>query len=167
MIPRLLSAALLLVIAAPAAAQSTPTRITAHTGKVTAPVELDLVSSGDPAAPRLRLVTRPRVDAPTVTITIAAEDGLSLSTAETLWKSVARQGEELAFEVPAQVVGPGEHRVVVTATLGFEDGSTQTAVQEFALNPTPQVRGFANLPAPDVVTGPAGRRVVEVPSGRP
>jgi hypothetical protein len=162
-----LSISAALAAAAPAAAQAdTPARVISAGHKVTAPVELELTSTGQGDARRLVVLARPRVDAPALTVSVEVEDGLSLPAAAE-WKGAAHQGQEWRQELDARISGAGEQRVVVTATLSYEDGSTQTAVQVFVLNPGAPVRGFARMPSRDVVSGPGGRRVVEVMTGRP
>lgn len=156
---------LIAVLSAPAAAQRTPVRLTGANAKVTIPVEITVTAAPNDAQ-RLHLVARPRVDAKTLTLTVAVEDGLALVSAPE-WSVAATMGVEAPRDLEVRVVGPGEQRVVVTATLTFDDGSTESGVEVFVLNPAPPVRGFARMADPSVVRGPGGRAVVEVMTGAP
>lgn len=159
----------LLRIAAPLlllAALATPARAQRPRppGKPAAPVEISLHAPvGDERTARLTI--RPRVDA--ATLTVEVRTGPAGVGGGPLWAGPAHAGQEVT--IPVAVPGEGAvGRLSVTATLTFEDGSRQSIVRAFAPKPDPLARGFmAALPAADVVTGPAGRRVVEVPSGSP
>lgn len=139
--------------------------------KVTAPVEIEIVPQPDPAPGRrrVRLVARPSVDAASLSIEVSADSGLALApgTAAT-WTGAAHAGEEVVRELDLVVSGPGELRLMVTATVKYGDDFTQTGLHEFALNPGAAVRsvgvskGFRAR-----ATDPGGRNVLEVPARTP
>jgi len=170
----------LLSAAAPALdahAQAAETRVVARTeavrtvrggGKITAPVEIEVVPQADPAAGtrRVRIVARPTVDAASLSIDVAAEDGLTLANpAAATWTGVAHAGQEVVRELDVAVAGPGELRLVITATIRHAGGTSQTGLHTFAFNPAPEdgaaKRGLR------IPTDPGGRLIVEVPARRP
>lgn len=137
-------------------------------GKVTAPVEIEVVPQADPGPGmrRVRIVARPTVDAASLAVDVAAEAGLSLAhPADAAWTAPARAGEEVVRDVDLAVSGPGELRLVITATVKHEGGMSQTGLHTFAFNPAPDdgaaKRGLR------IPTDPGGRVIVEVRAGRP
>jgi hypothetical protein len=145
-----------------------PIRVVRGDGKVTAPVEIEVVPQADPGPGmrRVRIVARPTVDAASLAIDVAAEAGLSLADpAEAAWTAPARLGEEVVRDVDLAVSGPGELRLVITATVKHEGGMSQTGLHTFAFNPAPEdgaaKRGLR------IPTDPGGRVIVEVRAGRP
>jgi hypothetical protein len=156
---------LIAALAAPAAAQRSPLRLTGANAKQTVPVEI-LVTAAPTDAQRLHLVARPRVDAKTLSVAVAVEDGLQLVSAPE-WSVAASAGVESTRDLEVRITGPGEQRVVVTTTLTYDDGSAESGVEVFVLNPPGPVRGFARVADPSVVHGPGGRTVVEVMTGAP
>ena len=157
------------LIAADAQAQPADTRAVAvrQGGKVTAPVEIEIVPLADPGPGRrrVRIVARPTVDAASLAIDVAAEDGLALANpADAAWTGAAQLGHEVVREVDLAVSGPGELRLIVAATVKHEGGASQTGLHAFAFNPADDdalKRAFR------VPTDPGGRVIVEVRAGRP
>jgi hypothetical protein len=142
-------------------------RLTKGGAKLTAPVDIEILPQPDPGPGRrrVRIVARPSVDATSLSIEVAAESGLSLAAPVT-WTFAARAGEEVVREVDLAVSGPGELRLVVTATVKHGDDFTQSGIHVFAFNPSPEnggalTKGF--VPATD----PGGRTIVEVPARMP
>jgi hypothetical protein len=163
-----LALAVLALSAAPAAAQVT--RLTKHDAKVTAPVVVEILPLPDPGPGlrRVRIVARPSVDAAQVTIDVAAESGLALTGPVASWTLPARAGEELVREVDLAVRGPGELRIVVTATVKYGDDFTQSGIEVFAFNPGPESGGaLTKSLIPVAPTDPGGRTVLEIPAARP
>lgn len=153
-----------------ARAQAAPDaiRVVRGEGKVRAPVEIEVVPQPDPGPGmrRVRIVARPTVDAASLSIDVAAEAGLSLANpAAGTWTAAARTGEEVAHDLDLTVTGPGELRLVITATVKHEGGVSQTGLHTFAFNPAPEdgaaKRGLR------IPTDPGGRVIVEVRAGRP
>lgn len=143
-------------------------RVVRGDGKVTAPVEIEVVPQADPGPGmrRVRIVARPTVDAASLSVDVAAEAGLSLADpAQGTWTAAARMGEEVAHDLDLTVSGPGELRLVITATVKHEGGASQTGLHTFAFNPAPEdgaaKRGLR------VPTDPGGRLIVEVRAARP
>jgi hypothetical protein len=139
-------------------------------GKVKAPVDVEITTLPDPAPGRrrVRIVATPTVDAPSMTIEISGENGLSLPEGTVSWTGPAVAEEEVAREVELVVTGAGEQRVVVAATLKYDGGSTQVALHEFPLNPGAGVqaaltRSFRTRAA----AHPGGRNIIEIPAATP
>ncbi|HEX2081227.1 MAG TPA: hypothetical protein VHG08_26220 [Longimicrobium sp.] len=141
-------------------------RLTRAEGKIAAPVDVEIVPLPDPGPGRrrVRVVARPSVDAPSLTIEIGAESGLSLPDGAVTWTGAARAGEEVVREVDFAVTGAGELRVVVAATLRYGE-SHQTSVHELPLNP----RGPALTRSFDTRASrqPGGRTIIEIPAATP
>lgn len=139
--------------------------------KVTAPVEIEVVPQADPGPGlrRVRIVARPTVNAASLTIDVSAEDGLAVATpAAATWTGAAHAGEDVSREVDFAVSGPGELRLVVTATVKHENDFTQTGIHDFALNPDAATRAAALTKSfRPVATDPGGRTVVEIPAKTP
>ena len=139
--------------------------------KVTAPVEVEIAAQPDPGPGlrRVRIVARPTVDAASLTVDVAAEDGLAVAApAAATWTGPARAGEDVVRDIDFTVSGPGELRLVVTATVKQADDFTQTGIHEFALNPDAATRAAALTKGfRPAATDPGGRRVVEVPARTP
>ena len=157
-------------VAGDAHAQERPDaiRVVRGEGKVTAPVEIEVVPQADPAPGmrRVRIIARPSVDAASLSIDVAAEAGLSLSDpAAASWTAPARIGEEVVHDLDLAVSGPGELRLVITATVKHEGGISQTGLHTFAFNPAPD-DGAAKRTL-RIPTDPGGRVIVEVRAGRP
>lgn len=139
--------------------------------KVTAPVEIDIIPQPDPGPGRrrVRIVARPSVDAASLSLEVSADSGLALAPGTSAtWTGAARAGEEVVREMDFVVSGPGELRVMVTATVKYGDDFTQTGLHEFALNPAAAVRSAGlskGMRAP--ATDPDGRTVLEVPAKKP
>jgi hypothetical protein len=147
-------------------AESRTLRLARAEGKVTAPVDVEIATLPDPGPGRrrVRIVARPTVDAPSLTIDISGENGLSLPEASLTWTGAAQAGQEVAREVDFAVTGAGELRVVVAATLKYEGGSSQTSVHEFPLNPGAALtRSFRARAS----TQPGGRNIIEIPAATP
>lgn len=148
-----------------------PVRLTGASTKVTAPVDVQIVPLPDPGPGRrrVRIVARPEVDAPSLTIDVTAESGLALAVpAEGTWTVPARAGEEVAREVELAVSGPGELRLVVTATVKHGEDFTQTGIHVFAFEPGVAPGGaLAKSLLPAAPTDPGGRVILEVPARRP
>jgi hypothetical protein len=140
-------------------------------GKVTAPVEVEVVPQADPGPGRrrVRIVARPTVNAASLTIDVSAEDGLAVATpAAATWTATAHAGEEVAREVDFTVSGPGELRLVVTATVKHTNDFAQTGIHDFALRPDVATRAAAFTKSfRPVATDPGGRTVVEIPARTP
>jgi hypothetical protein len=170
-----------LVPAADARAQTAETRSMAAApavvrlagpgAKVTAPVEIEILPQPDPAPGRrrVRIVARPSVDAASLSIEVSADSGLALAPGTSgTWTGAARVGEDVVREMDFVVSGPGELRLMVTATVKYGDDFTQTGLHEFALNPSAAVRSTAfskGVRAP--ATDPGGRTILEVPAKKP
>ncbi|HEX6038433.1 hypothetical protein [Longimicrobium sp.] len=165
-------AALTAAHASPLAAQ-TPhvARLAAVTGKVTAPVEVEIVPLAD-AAPghrRVRIVARPGVDGASLALDVRAEGGLAVAApAQAAWTAPARAGEEVTRELDLAVTGEGELRVIVEATIKQSDDVAQTNIHSYAFNPAPGAddaltKSFVPAPATD----PGGRVIVEFRARRP
>jgi hypothetical protein len=148
-----------------------PVRVTGLSTKVTAPVDVQIVPLPEPGPGRrrVRIVARPDVDAASLTIDVSAESGLVLaSPADGSWTVPARAGEEVAREVELAVSGPGELRLVVTATVKHGEDFTQTGIHVFAFEPGPAAdAALAKSLLPGVSTDPGGRTILEVPARRP
>lgn len=144
-------------------------RLTGASAKVTAPVEVVITPLADPVAGRrrVRITARPTVDAASLSMDVAAESGLALADpAAATWTAPAVAGEEIVREVDLAVSGPGELRLVVTATIKHGDDVVQTGIHMFAFNPAPDAaltKSFVRARATD----PGGRTIVEVPAQRP
>lgn len=174
---RVLLALCILAAAAPSALPAqradahAPLRLTGASTKVTAPVDVQIVPLPDPGPGRrrVRIVARPDVDAPSMTIDVSAESGLALaSPADGTWTVPARAGEEVAREVELAVSGPGELRLVVTATVKHGEDFTQTGIHVFAFEPSVAPAGaLAKSLLPAAPTDPSGRTILEVPARRP
>ncbi len=174
---RIVIALLALAAAAPAAlpAQETGTRtlarISGASTKVMAPVDVEIIPLPDPGEGRrrVRIVARPEVDAPSLTIDVSAENGLALAApGAATWTVPARAGEEVTREVDFAVTGEGELRLVVTATLKHGDDFSQTGMHVYAFNPGPASGGALTKsfrPVPP--TDPGGRVILEIPARRP
>lgn len=141
-------------------------RVVRAEGKVTAPVDVEIAAlpNPGPGRRRVRIVARPTVDAPSLTIEIGGESGLSLPDGPVTWTGAAQAGVEVAREVDFAVTGAGELRVVVAATLKYGD-SHQTSVHELPLNPggealTRSFRARASI-------HPGGRTIIEIPAATP
>jgi hypothetical protein len=164
--------ALAVLAAAPAAAQGPDTRGIVRVTKslkVTAPVVVEILPQPDPApgVRRVRIVARPSVDAAQMTIDVAAESGLSLREPAS-WTVPLRAGEELVRELDVAVTGPGELRLVVTATVKYGDDFTQSGIHVFAFNPSPESGGALTKSfVPSVPNQPGGRTILEVPARTP
>jgi hypothetical protein len=167
-----------LLWAADARAQVADTRSTAGAvqvagsgAKVTAPVDIEIVPQADagPGRRRVRVVARPSVDAASLSIDVAADSGLALAPgAASTWTGVAQAGQEVVHDVDLVVSGPGELRLMVTATVKYGDDFTQTGLHEFALNPSAAVRSLgASKSFRARATDPGGRNVLEVPARTP
>ncbi|HEU0301748.1 MAG TPA: hypothetical protein VFR37_20005 [Longimicrobium sp.] len=162
------SCLLALAMAGAADAQSAEPRtlrLARGEGKIAAPVDVEIVPLPDPGPGRrrVRIIATPTVDAPSMTIDISGESGLSLPGEAVAWTGAAQAGQEVAREVDFAVTGTGELRVVVAATLKYEGGSSQTSVHELPLNPTALTRTFrARVPAQ-----PGGRTIIEIPAATP
>jgi hypothetical protein len=146
-------------------------RVAGPGAKITAPVDIEIVPQADPAAGmrRVRIVARPSVDAESLSIEVSADSGLALApgTAAT-WTGAARAGEEVVRDLDLVVSGPGELRLMVTATVKYGDNFTQTGLHEFALNPSAAVRSLGASKALRArATDPGGRNVLEVPAKTP
>lgn len=164
----LLLFALLAAPAAQAHAQADPVRMARADGKVSAPVEIEVVPLAEPApgVRRVRIVALPTVDAASLSIDVAAEAGLAVrDPAQAAWTAPARQGEEVARELDLSVTGPGELRLVIAATVKHEGGASQTGYTTFAFNPAPE-DGAAKRTL-RIPTDPGGRVIVEVRSTTP
>jgi len=164
--------------AAPAAAQGADARatdggivrLTKGSTKITAPVDIEIIPQPDPGPGRrrVRIVARPSVDAAQLTLDVTAESGLALAGAPASWTLPARAGEEVVREVDLAVSGPGELRLVVTATVKYGDDFTQSGIQVFAFNPSPESGGALTKSfIPSVPNQPGGRTIVEVPARTP
>jgi hypothetical protein len=159
--------------AAPLRAQTDAPRIarlSALTGKVTAPVEVQIVPLANPAPGRrrVRITARPSVDGASLALDVRAESGLALVPgAEGAWTGPARAGEEVAREVDLQVMGEGELRIVVEATIKQSDDVTQTGIHVFAFNPAAADEALTKSFQPARATDPGGRVILEVPARRP
>lgn len=148
-------------------------RLTGASTKVTAPVEVAITALPEPGPGRrrVRITARPSVDAASLSLDVSAESGLALADpAATSWTGPARVGEETVHEVDLAVSGPGELRLIVTATVKHGDDVVQTGIHEFAFNPAPSadtslIKSFGRVRAP--ATDPGGRTIVEVPAKRP
>ncbi|HVH13669.1 MAG TPA: hypothetical protein VM759_11480, partial [Longimicrobium sp.] len=108
--------------------------------KVTAPVEVVITPLPDPGAGwrRVRITARPTVDAASLSVDVAAESGLTLADPATAaGPAPAVAGEEIVREVDLAVSGPGELRLVVTATIKHGDDVVQTGIHMFAFHPAP------------------------------
>lgn len=173
---RILLAVCTLAAAVPAALPAqpadahAPVRLSLST-KVTAPVDVQIVPLPEPGPGRrrVRIVARPDVDAASMTIDVSAESGLALaSPADGTWTVPARAGEEVAREVELSVSGPGELRLVVTATVKHGEDFTQTGIHVFAFEPGPAAdAALAKSLLPGASTDPGGRTILEVPARRP
>ncbi|WP_420125232.1 hypothetical protein [Longimicrobium sp.] len=146
-------------------------RVAGPGAKITAPVDIEIVPQPDPRAGmrRVRIVARPSVDAASLAIEVSADSGLALApgTAAT-WTGAARAGDEVVRDLDLVVSGPGEMRLLVTATVKFGDDFTQTGLHEFALNPSAAVRSLgASKSFRARVTDPGSRNVLEVPARTP
>lgn len=153
------------VAGAPAAGIS---RLSKHAGKVTAPVDIEIVPQPDPGPGlrRVRIIARSSVDAASLAIDVTAESGLTLTAAPATWTITARAGEEVVRELDLAVSGPGELRLVVTTTVKHGDDVTQSGIHVFAFNPSPDSGGALTksfVPATD----PGGRTIIEVPARTP
>jgi hypothetical protein len=139
--------------------------------KITAPVEIEIVPQPDPGAGmrRVRIVARPSVDAASLSIEVSADSGLTLAPgAAATWTGAARAGEEMVRELDLVVSGPGELRLMVTATVKYGDDFSQTGMHEFALNPSAAVRSLgASKSLRARATDPGGRNVLEIPAKTP
>lgn len=139
--------------------------------KVTAPVEIEIVPQPDPGPGRrrVRIVARPSVDAASLHIEVSADSGLALAPGTAaVWTGTAQAGREVVREVDLVVSGPGELRLLVTATVKYGDDFTQTGLHEFALNPGAAVRSLGLSKAFRArATDPGGRNVLEVPAKTP
>jgi hypothetical protein len=148
-------------------------RLAGGSTKVRAPVEVVITALPEPGAGRrrVRISARPSVDAASLSLDVAAESGLSLADpAAAGWTAPARAGEEVVREVDLAVSGPGELRLIVTATVKHGDDVVQTGIHEFAFNPAPAADAALtkNLGrARAAATDPGGRTIVEVPAKRP
>jgi hypothetical protein len=148
-------------------------RLAGASTKVTAPVEVVITALPEPGPGRrrVRITARPSVDAASLSLEVSAESGLALADpAPTAWTGPARAGEETVREVDLAVSGPGELRLIVTATLKHGGDVVQTGVHEFAFNPAAPAdaaltKGLGRGRAP--ATDPGGRTIVEVPARRP
>ena len=152
--------------AAPSAVQ-----VSGPGAKVTAPVDIEIVPQPDPGPGRrrVRIVARPSVDAASLSIEVSANSGLALApgTAAT-WTGTAQAGQEVVRELDLVVSGPGELRLLVTATVKYGNDFTQTGLHEFALNPSAAVRSLgASKSFRARATDPGGRNVLEVPAKQP
>lgn len=159
------------LVAQTADARSVAVRVAGPGAKVTAPVEIEMVPQADPAPGRrrVRIIATPGVDAASLTVDVAADSGLALAPGvEGTWTGAARAGQPVVREMDFVVSGPGELRLVVTATVKYGNDFTQSGIHEFALNPAAAVRS-AGLPKSfrPAPTDPGGRTVVEVPAKRP
>jgi hypothetical protein len=153
------------------ASARTIVRVDGAAPKVTAPVEVVITPLADPAAGRrrVRITARPSVDAASLALDVTAESGLALADpAAAAWTAPARMGEEVAREVELSVTGPGELRLVVTATIKHGDDVVQTGIHTFAFNPadTPEAAPTKSLGRARA-TDPGGRTIVEVPAKQP
>lgn len=166
-----LAAAVPAALSAQPADARTPVRLTGASTKVTAPVDVRIVPLPDPASGRrrVRIVARPDVDAASLTIGVSAESGLALAApAQGTWTVPARAGEEVAREVDLAVSGPGELRLVVTATIEHGEDFTQTGIHVFAFEPSAASdAALARSVLPAAPTDPGGRVILEVPARRP
>ena len=117
----------------------------------------------------MRIVARPSVDAASLSIEVGAESGLVAGAGTpATWTGAARAGEEVVRELDLVVAGPGELRLMVTATVKYGDDFTQTGLHEFALNPRAAARSAGcskGVRAP--ATDPGGRTILEVPAKKP
>jgi hypothetical protein len=169
-----------LLSAAEALAQTVDTRSLAPSAarvagpgaKVTAPVEIEIVPQPDPGPGRrrVRVVARPSVDAASLSIEVSADSGLALAPGTSAtWTGAAHAGEEVVRELDLVVSGPGELRLMVSATVKYGDDFTQTGIEEFALNPAAAVRSFAESKSfrARAATDPGGRVILEVPAKQP
>lgn len=164
----LLLLALLALPAVDADAQADPIRVVRADGKVTAPVEIEVVPLANPAEGmrRVRIVARPTADAASLSIDVSAEAGLAVrDPAQAAWTGPARLGEEVSHELDLAVTGPGELRLVIAATVKHEGGASQTGLTTFAFSPAPD-DGAAKR-AFRIPTDPGGRSIVEVRAARP
>jgi hypothetical protein len=137
--------------------------------KVTAPVDVEILPQPDPGPGRrrVRIVARPSVDAASLSIEVSADDGLALAPGTPgTWTGAAQAGHEVVREVDLVVSGPGELRLMVTATVKYGDDFTQTGIHEVALNPSAAVRSLGMSKGLGA-TDPGGRTVLEVPAKRP
>lgn len=148
-------------------------RLAGASGKLTAPVEVVITALPEPGPGRrrVRITARPSVDAASLSLDVAAESGLALADpAAPAWTGPARAGEETVREVDLAVSGPGELRLIVTATIKHGDDVVQTGVHEFAFNPAPQADAALTKSlrrARGPATDPGGRTIVEVPAKQP
>ncbi|HYW13754.1 MAG TPA: hypothetical protein VE871_17460 [Longimicrobium sp.] len=148
-------------------------RLVGAWGKVTAPVEVVITALPEPGPGRrrVRITARPSVDAASLSLDVSAESGLALGDpAATAWTGPARAGEAVVREVDLAVSGPGELRLIVTATVKHGDDVVQTGIHEFAFNPAPSadalIKSFGRARAA-AATDPGGRTIVEVPAKQP
>ncbi len=143
-------------------------RLARAEGKVTAAVEVEITALPDPGPGRrrVRIVARPTVDAPSMTIDVGGESGLSLPDGEFTWTGVAQAGQEVVREVDFAVTGAGELRVVVAATLKYGGGSSQTTVHELPLNPGAEAALTRSFRA-RASAQPGGRNIIEIPAATP
>lgn len=146
-------------------------RVAGPGAKVTAPVEIEIVPQPDPGPGRrrVRIVARPSVDAASLFIEVSADSGLALAPGTSgTWTGAAQADQEVVREVDLVVSGPGELRLMVTATVKYGDDFTQTGFHEFALNPSAAVRslGLSKGLRP-AATDPGGRVILEVPARQP
>lgn len=156
---------------APEARAITAARVGGPGAKVTAPVDVQIIPQPDPAPGmrRVRIVARPSVDAASMVIHVSADSGLALAPGtEPTWTGEARAGDEVVRELDLVVSVEGELWLMVTATVRYGEGFTQTGLHEFALNPSAAVRS-AGLPKSLRArqTDPGGRTVLEIPARTP
>lgn len=170
----LVAGLLALVPLSDAAAQDAPAavRLAGAHPKVTAPVEVVITPLPAPAEGRrrVRITARPSVDAVSLSLDVAAESGLALADpAAVAWTGPARAGEEVSRDVDLAVAGPGELRLVVTATIKHGDDVVQTGIHEYAFNPAAAEGALTKslLRSRAAATDPGGRTIVEVPAARP
>lgn len=162
------SLAVLAFSAAPAGAQGI-THVSKQNAKVTVPVVVEILPQPDPAPGmrRVRIVARPSVDAEQMTIDVAAESGLALTGPAASWTLPARAGEEVVRELDLAVSGPGELRIVVTATIKYGDDFTQSGIEVFAFNPGPESGALTKSLVATPATDPGGRLIIEIPARIP
>ena len=136
--------------------------------KMTAPIEIVPQPDPAPGRRRVRLVARPSVDAASLSIEVGAESGLALAPGTAAsWTGAAQAGQEVVRELDLVVTGPGELRLMVTATIKYGDDFTQTGLHEFALNPAAVRSVGLSKDFRARATDPGGRVIQEVPARQP
>lgn len=117
-----------------------------------------VVASGRQKA---RVWVRPLVDGERLEVNVLARGGLALAAGRRRWEGAARKSTALSEEVTLATAGPGERRLIITATLHRPDGSTISGVEAYVLNPAAAPSGIP--PGTRQITLPNGEKVIEIP----